>query len=311
MARPIGAWHGFAGQAAIVNSLKEHCQGATAKNQPLPHLCLAGPSGMGKTAIASCVSKELGTSFLPLFCSPQTKRWQMAAHLAKVKRCDIVFLDEIHQLHDSVQEILYPAIDNHKVALVDEHNKLQDNQWIQIPEFTLITATDSPGAMVNALRQRMTLRYLLQQYSTPEMRIIVSNRAAEIGVLLSPQACSRIAEAARGVPRRAKHLLQSLHTVIEDAGVIVTKTMANNHLKSIGIDKDNLTESDRQYLGVLGRANRCVSLNNLSQSLGLDEASVVRDVEGTLMQMELISVESRGRSLTEQGKKFVQNRRLA
>lgn len=308
--RPIQTWHGFAGQSGIVNSLKEHCQGATAKNQPLPHLCLAGPSGMGKTAIASCVSKELGTNLLPLFASPQTKRWQLARLLSQVKRCDVVFIDEIHQLHDSVQEVLYPAIDNHKVAIVDEANRIQENQWLDIPQFSVIVATDQPGAIVNALRQRMALRYVLQPYSTPEMRVIVSNRAAEIGILLSPQACSRIAEAARGVPRRAKHILQSLHTVIEDAGVIVSKTMSNAHLASIGIDRENLTESDRRYLGVLGRANRCVSLNNLSQSLGLDEASVVRDVEPYLMQMELISVESRGRSLTEQGRRYVQDRRL-
>ena len=265
---------------------------------------------MGKTAIASCVSKELGTNLLPLFASPQTKRWQLARLLSQVKRCDVVFIDEIHQLHDSVQEVLYPAIDNHKVAIVDEANRIQENQWLDIPQFSVIVATDQPGAIVNALRQRMALRYVLQPYSTPEMRVIVSNRAAEIGILLSPQACSRIAEAARGVPRRAKHILQSLHTVIEDAGVIVSKTMSNAHLASIGIDRENLTESDRRYLGVLGRANRCVSLNNLSQSLGLDEASVVRDVEPYLMQMELISVESRGRSLTEQGRRYVQDRRL-
>jgi Holliday junction resolvasome RuvABC ATP-dependent DNA helicase subunit len=151
---------------------------------------------------------------------------------------------------------------------------------------------------------------VLQAYSTAEMRVIVANRSAEIGLLVSGQAQSRIAEAARGVPRRARHLLQSLQTVIEDTGVTVSKTMANNHLASIGIDRDNLTESDRQYIGVLARRIGHVSLHNLASSLGLDEISVIRDIEPFLMQMELIGVESRGRSLTEQGRKYAEKRGL-
>ena len=311
MARPIGTWHGFAGQATVVKTLREHCAGATAKNQPLPHICLAGQSGMGKTAIANCIAKELGTTFLPLFCSPQTKRWQMAKHLAQVKRCDVVFLDEVHQLAPAVQEILFPAIDSRKVPLVNEDNRILENQWIEIPEFSVVVASDQPGQLVNAFRQRLALRFVLQPYTTAEMRVIVSARAAEIGILLSPQAASRIAEAARGIPRRARHLLQSLQTVLEDSGVTVSKTMANNHLSSIGIDRFNMTDSDRQYLGVLTRREGHVSLHNLTSSLGLDEISVIRDIEPYLMQEELISVESRGRSLTDKGKQFVSKRGLA
>ena len=309
--RPIETWHGFAGQASLVRALREHCAGATAKNQPLPHLCLAGPSGMGKTAIANCIAKELGTTFLPLFCSPQTKRWQMAKHLSRIKKCDVVFLDEVHQLHDSVQEVLYPAIDNRRVQMVDENNRLQESEWLDIPEFCVIAATDQAGSMVNAFRQRLALRFVIQPYTLPEMRVIVANRAAEIGILLSPQAVSRIADAARCVPRRARHLLLSIQTVMEDTGITVSKTMANNHLQSIGIDRDNLTESDRQYLGVLARRNGHVSLHNLTSSLGLDEMSVIRDIEPYLMQMEFISVESRGRSLTDKGREYADKRRLA
>ena len=311
MPRPIPSFHGFCGQTSIVRSIQDHCTGAIAKNTPLPHMCLAGPSGMGKTELAQCISKELGTDFLPFFCSPQSKRWQMAKYLSQVKKMSVVFLDEVHQLQDSVQELLYPAIDKHRVPLVDENNRIKENEWVDVPAFCVVVATDQPGSIVNALRQRLALRFVLQPYTLPEMRVIVANRAADTGILLSPQAASRIAEAARGVPRRARHLLQSLHTVMEDAGVTVSKTMASNHLASIGIDRNNLTESDRQYLGVLGRRDGCVSLHNLASSLGLDEVSVIRDIEPFLMQMEMISVESRGRSLTEAGRRYVSERRLA
>jgi Holliday junction DNA helicase RuvB len=310
MARPLETWHGYAGQTNIVKSLREHCAGAVAKNQPLPHICLAGASGMGKTAVANCISKEMGTSFLPIFCSPQVKRWQMAKHLAQVKRCDVVFLDEVHQLIPAVQEILFPAIDNHKVPLVDENNRIQDNEWIEIPDFSVVVATDQPGCLVNAFRQRLALRYVLQPYTLAEMRVIVSNYAAKIGILLSPQATSRIAEATRGIPRRAIHLLQSLQTVIQDPNEEVSKTMANRHLESLGIDKDNLTDQDRKYLAALARRNNYMSLQNLASLLSLDEHAVTRDIEADLMQMELISVESRGRLLTPKGKSFVEKRGL-
>lgn len=310
MARPINTWHGFAGQSSIVQALKDHCSGAVAKNQPLPHICLAGLSGMGKTNIANCISKELGTTFHPFFCSPQVKRWQMAKHLANVQRCDIVFLDEIHQLAPAVQEVLYPAIDSGRVPVVNENNRIVENEWVEIPEFTVVIATDQPGQLVNALRQRMALRFVLQPYAIEEMKVIVSSRASEIGILLSPQACKRIAEAARGVPRRARHLLQSLQTVLEDTDVSISKIMANRHLASIGIDKDNLVDSDRQYLSVLARASKPVSLRNLTSSLGLDEMSVLRDVEPYLMHSELVAVQSRGRTLTEKGQKFVLDRRF-
>ena len=311
MGRPITTWHGIAGQANIVNALKEHCAGATAKNQPLPNLLLAGQSGTGKTAIAHAISKQLGTNFLPLFCSPQVKRWQMAKHLSLVKRCDVVYLDEVHQLLPAVQEVIFPFSDSRRVPFVDENNRIQEGQWIDVPEASIVVSTDQPGCLVNAFRQRMALRFVIQPYTTAEMRIVVANRAAEIGLLLSLQATSRIAEAARGIPRRARHLLQSLQTVLEDTSVTISKTMASNHLASIGIDRDNLTESDRQYLGVLARRNGAVSLHNLSSSLGLDEMSVLRDIEPYLMQQELIGVESRGRSLTDKGRKYVADRRLA
>jgi Holliday junction DNA helicase RuvB len=265
---------------------------------------------MGKTAVANCIAKEMGTSFLPLFCSPQLKRWQMAKHLAQVQKCDVVFLDEVHQLIPAVQELLFPCIDSHRVPLVNEDNRIQDNEWVSIPEFTVIVATDQPGQLVNAFKQRLALRYVLQPYTNAEMRVIVANRASEISILLSPQATSRIAEATRGIPRRARHFLQSLQTVIEDPNKEVTKTMASRHLESLGIDKDNLTELDRKYLAALARRNTYMSLQNLASLLSLDEQAVTRDVEADLILMELVSVESRGRLLTEKGKEFVAKRGL-
>lgn len=311
MGRSIESFHGFCGQTAIVGSLREHCSGALAKGTPLPHICLMGPSGMGKTELAKAVSKEMGTTCHSLFASPATKRWQIAETLKKLNNGDILFLDEIHALPDAVQEILYPAIDRLQAPVVDpQTHRITENEWVQIPPFTLISATDLPGKLRNALRQRLVLRYTLGDYTEKEMRVIVGNRAAELGILLSPQAASRIGQAALGTPRRARHILHSLHTCLEDPSVVVSKVMANKHLASIGIDKDNLNGNDRAYLAVLGRRGGFVSLETLAMQLGLDDVTLKREVEIHLTKRELVSVDSRGRSLTEKGKQYVEKRGL-
>ena len=312
MARPIESFHGFCGQSAIVQSLRDHCTGAMAKGTPLPHICFMGQSGMGKTELARAVSTEMGTTCHSFFASPSTKRWQLALALSKVKKADIFFLDEIHALADGVQECLYPAIDKLQVPQVDPvTHRIVENEWVTIPPFTLICASDQAGKLKNALRQRLVLRYTLGDYAEQEMRVIVGNRASELGVLLSPQAATRIAQAARGVPRRARHILHSLQTCLEDPSVTVTKIAANRHLASIGIDKDDLNGNDRAYLGVLGRRSGFVSLETLAMQLGLDDITLKREVEQHLTKRELVSVDSRGRSLTDKGRKYVAERNLA
>ena len=312
MGRPIKTWRGFAGQAESVASLQQHCNGAMAKGQALPHILMQGPSGMGKTELAKVVAKEMGVNCLDFYSSPQTKRWQLALHLAKIeKKGDIVFIDEIHALPDGDQELLYPAIDRHQVPSIDEEkHRVLENEWKDIPAFTLIVASDQPGKLKNALKQRCVLRYALGHYTEKEMAVIVGNRAADTGILLSPQAAKRIAAAARGVPRRARHILHSLHTVMEDPEVTVTKGMANRHLTSIGIDADNLTTADRQYLSILGARRSTVSLHDLATQIDLDEESVRNDVEPYLIRRGLIGVQPRGRALTSTGMDYVAKRGL-
>jgi len=271
-----------------------------------------GPSGMGKTQLTNCIAKEMGTTCHSYFASPQSKRWQLAVALSKIQKSDIFFIDEIHALGDGPQECLYPALDRLQVPFVDpDTHRIVENEWVSIPPFTLIVATDQPGKLKNALTQRLILRLTLGDYAEREMRIIVGNRAAEIGVLLSPQAVTRIAQAARGSPRRARHILTSLHTCLEDLSVPVSKIAANRHLSSIGIDKDDLNGNDRAYLGVLARRGGFVSLETLAMQLGLDDITLKRDLEIQLTKRELVSVDSRGRSLTDKGREYVGKRRLA
>lgn len=313
MGRPQKTWHGFAGQAPVVRSLQQHCSGALSKATELPHILLDGPSGMGKTALAECVAKEMGVKCLEFYSSPQTKRWQLAQHLAKVeKRGAIVFVDEIHALLDSVQELLYPAIDRLQIPVVDaDKHRIIENEWQEIPRFTLIAASDQAGRLKNALKQRLVLPYTLGHYTDGEMKHIVLNRAAEIGLLLSPLAANRIAGATRGVPRRARHLLESLHTCLEDTGVQVTSCMARKYLMSSrGIDNDHLTLHDRRYLGILRARGTTISLHDIARQVGKDEDSVREDIEPYLIRQGWVAVEPRGRRLTDAGIAYIERRDL-
>lgn len=311
MPRPIPSFHGFVGQRETVKSLADHCQGALAKAEPLPHVQFGGPSGIGKTQLARSVAAEMKTNCLEFYASKQSKKSQLVELLFRVQKADIVFVDEIHSLPADGQELLYPAIDQQRVPDIDkEKHRIIENSWVQIPPFTLIAATDQPGMLRNALRQRLVLRYMLGDYSTPEMRQIVLNYASELKLLLKPQAATRLAEAARGIPRRARHLMKSLHTVLRDTSVELTKGDVTRHLKSIGIDGDNLTATDRRYLRVLSERGGRMSLPNLALQLGMDVMAVQRDVEAYLIQEGWIGIESRGRFLTEAGKAFVAERGL-
>ena len=306
-----GSFHGFLGQNHIVRSLKEHCTGALSKGDPLPHILLMGESGFGKTHLATAVAAEMGTTCHTFFASPQTKRWQLASDLSRVQKGDCFYIDEIHALLDSVQECLYPALDTWRVPVVDnDTHRIIENEWITVPAFTLICSSDQSGKLKNALRQRLVLRYTLTDYSEEEMRYIVNSRASSLNVLLSPQAARRIAQAARGVPRRAKHILHSLHTCMEDPAIVVTKPMAQRHLFSIGIDDANFTPTDNAYVGVLARRGGFVSLQTIALQLGLDEMSLKRDVEAYLLKRELLSVDSRGRCLSSKGIAFAVERGL-
>lgn len=311
MARPLTTFHGFCGQRSLVKTLRAHCSGAVQKNIPVPHILLGGPSGMGKTHLARATAKELGTTCQEIYSSKDVRKFKVAELLATVKKGDIVFIDEVHALPAECQELLYPALDKQKVPKIDtEHKQVIEGEWIDIAEFTLIAASDQHGKLRNALMQRLVLRFTLADYDDREMRQIVLNYAAELGILLTPQSSRVIAKACRGIPRRARHLLKSLYTCMESSTTVVTVTLARQHLRSLGIDADGLTPEDRKCLKVLVHRGGPVSLKNLAKLCGLDPAAFQRDVEPWLLQRGWIGLDSSGRFLTPAGQQLVAERGL-
>ena len=312
MPRPIPTWHGFVGQRDIVASLAEHARGAVQKAVTLPHVLLSGQSGVGKTHLARAVSADMQTGFHDHCCDRQTKKIDVAEKLAAVKKGDIVFLDEIHALPADGQEMLYVAIDGLRVPKIDaEKRRLVPNQWTSIPAFTLILATDQPGRLLKALRQRFDPCYTLAEYTIPELQQIVFNTAAEINILLTPQAATRLAEAARGIPRLARNRMKSFRVSMPDTSVEITRGMVDRYLRSIGIDDENLTRNDIRYLRELLKRGGRLSLANLAVLLGADIRQVQAEIEGYLHHRGWIGIDSRGRFMTPGGVKFCAERGIA
>jgi len=253
----------------------------------------------------------MGTDLHEYYCSDHVTIAALAGVLAKANTADCVYLDEVHALRAPVQEMLYPAVDGLRVPEVRDGEVIQ-GAWQPIKPFTLILSTNQSGKLLDALLQRVPLRFTLVPYTEREMRVIIQNYAAELGILLSTQAVTRLAQASRGLPRTARHRLEVLKNAIGCPDKAVTKTQVDKHLRLHGIDDDNLTEDDRRYLGVLaGRGGAPSSLRTIALAMGLDGETLRREVEPYLIQRGWVSIESSGRCLTQQGMEFTSGRRLA
>ena len=306
--RAVPTFYGFAGQTKVVAALREQIDGAVRAGTTLPHVLLSGTSGSGKTHLSRAVARAMGTKLHEVYCSDQTTRARLAEVLSRVNTADCVYLDEVHALRESVQELLYPAVDRLKVPVVQDGRIIEGDPWRDIKPFTLILSTDQPAKTRNALLQRVPLRFHLGRYTEREMRVIVANYAAEIGVLLSSQATTRLAEVSRGLPRTARHRLQVLKTAIGMPDKAVTKTQVEKHLELHGIDRDNLTAQDRHYLTLLAESRAPMSLQTLALRMGLDDYTLRREVETYLTLRGWVSIEPRGRCLTERGMEYVNSR---
>lgn len=306
MARPLPTLHGFVGQRSIVETLQAHVQGATSKSEPLPPTLLIGPTGVGKTELAKAIAAETRTNFIELYSPSNPRKWQVIETLRALKPLDVAFIDEIHAFPSECQEILYPAIDSRRVPEVDaDKHRIEPDKWVDIAPFTLIAATDQPGTLRKALKGRFVMQFHMDFYNVSELRQIVLNHAAELGILLTPQAATRLAEAARGIPRLACRRLDSYRIWAQDLGQEVTRGMIDRYLGSFGISETNLTSTDMRYLGTLRDRGGRASLDTLALQLNLDVVEVKFDVESYLIRRGFIGIERGGRVLTERGRQIL------
>lgn len=306
MPRPIPNFNQFIGQTRVVRLLRRLTQGAKQLGTPCPSILLKAASGCGKTSLAEAVAVEMGTEIHRLFAGSETRAVDICRMLRQVNHADTVFIDEAHSLHQNAQQILYAALDGHRIPSVTDEGKIVRSEFESISAFTLIAATNEPGQLKAALRNRL-VQVEFEPYSEIELKAVAERVARQRGVRITPQAARRIAEVAQGVPRIVYQQLELLRYFNPNQTEFTSEDLLES-LSSQGIDERNLFPKQREYLRILARnPNGICPLERISALLGTDLRDVRQTIEPYLINQGLVDPNStRSRKLTGLGRALVE-----
>jgi len=269
---------------------------------------LWGPSGIGKTMLAEAIAGKYGTSLIRI--AGYMSVVEIIAKLMSAQAFDFIFVDEAHGMKPSAQELLYGVIDKSRVPNLyqskDAGTEKHEPDEIEIQRCSIIAASDQPGLLLNALRKRFALQMKLDAYSHKELKEIVDRQAADMGLLVSPQAAKLVAQVSAGLPRKAKHHLQNLryHFPWSESRQI-GRTDVCEFLREFEIDRKGLGSDEREYLRFL-QEQGSASLGSLAQALGTDTGFVLQQIEAPLVHMRFITIGHAGRTLTPAGRSFLE-----
>jgi len=294
----------FIGQTTICDNIGIFVSAAKRRKEPLDHVLLYGPPGLGKTTLAKIISNELGVGFRSTSGPAIQKTGDLAALLTSLELHDILFIDEIHRLNSSVEEILYPAMEDLHLDIIIGEGPSARSVKIDLQPFTLIGATTRAGLVSNPLRDRFGIPTRLEFYNIDDLKKIVLRATKLLNLKIDDTGALEIACRARGTPRVANRLVRRLRDIVTnnyDATTTVNKEIANKALFQLGIDTNGLDQMDQNYLRHLihDHSGGPVGLDTLAAQLG-EQKDVVEDViEPYLIQKGFIQKTTRGRSATE------------
>ena len=288
----------FVGQAQLTEHLQIVIEAALKRDQPVDHLLFAGPPGLGKTSLSAIVAAEMGVGLRVTSGPVLVRSGDLAALLTDLQEGDVLFIDEIHRMHRSVEEILYPAREDFKLDILIGKGPTARSIRLDLPRFTLVGATTRTGLVAGPLRDRFGFVGRLDLYDPDELEAIVLRSAGILGVPIDADGARRIAERSRGTPRIANRLLRRVRDFVEvRADGVITSEAAVTGLEVFGVDALGLDKVDRAILDVLCRrfSGRPVGLTTLAQCIG-EEADTIEDAyEPYLLQQGLLQRTTRGR----------------
>lgn len=283
------------GQDSVVANLKRAAARARLRGQPLPHILLCGPPGLGKSSLGRALAAEIDATFRPVSAPLVRGTDDLLRHLTTLRDRDILFLDEIHRLPDHVAEALYEALEDRRVSdLVGVR---------RVARFTLVGATTDEDMLPAALRSRFAIRQDLAYYGERDLIEILRRGAERAGLEIDPEAARLLARASRDTPRDALALLASVRDEAElRGGTIIDARTASEVLRSLEIDAAGLRRIDREYLAALREAGRPLSLGTLADRLGKSRGGIERVHEPFLIRRGLVVRTINGRELTPAGR---------
>lgn len=292
----------YIGQKKAKEMMKVYIEAAKGREEPLDHVLLYGPPGLGKTTLAGIIANEMGVHIKITSGPAIEKPGDVAAILNNLKEGDVLFVDEIHRLNRQVEEVLYPAMEDFAIDVVIGKGATSKSIRLELPKFTLIGATTRAGMLSAPLRDRFGVVNRLEYYTLSELKTIIMRSAGVLGVKVDEDAALEMARRSRGTPRLANRLLKRVRDFAEvKYDGKVTKEVATEVLALLNIDSYGLDHIDREILTTMIEKfnGGPVGIETIAVSIGEDTATIEDVYEPYLIQSGFLARTQRGRIVTE------------
>ena len=287
----------FVGQSAAKGNLKVFIDAARARSEALDHVLLFGPPGLGKTTLAQIVARELGVGFRATSGPILAKAGDLAAILTNLEPRDVLFIDEIHRMAPQVEEILYPAMEDHVLDLIIGEGPSARSVRIDLAPFTLVGATTRAGLLATPLRDRFGIPLRLEFYTPEELTAVIRGAARKMGAAITEDGAMEIARRARGTPRIAGRLLRRVRDFADAEGRPIDQLAAARALARLEVDEAGLDSLDRRFLKALieNYGGGPVGMDTLAAAIAEARDAVEDVIEPYLLQQGFIQRTPRGR----------------
>ncbi|HAJ56710.1 MAG TPA: Holliday junction branch migration DNA helicase RuvB [Candidatus Omnitrophica bacterium] len=298
--RPV-ALEEFIGQKDVVDNLKVSLTAAKQRNDPLEHVLLCGPPGLGKTCLATIIAHEMGTKITSTSGPAIERAGDLIGILTNLEKGDILFIDEIHRLSKVVEEFLYPAMENCQIDFVIDKGPYARTIKFNLKRFTLVGATTRSGLIGSPLRSRFGIIHHFDFYSVDDLGSIIKRSAGLLNIRIDDDGAHEISRRSRGTPRIANRLLRRVRDYAQVKGNNeITKESASHALTALGIDSEGLDGIDRRVLKTIisHYQGGPVGIETLAATLNEESDTIMDTIEPYLLKAGFLKRTSRGREVT-------------
>jgi len=298
----------FVGQEELTGNLRVALTAARQRQEPLEHVLLCGPPGLGKTCLATIIAHEMGTKITATSGPAIERAGDLIGILTNLEEGDVLFIDEIHRLSKVVEEFLYPAMENFQIDFVIDKGPYARTIKFNLKRFTLVGATTRSGLIGAPLRSRFGILLNFDFYAEKDLARIITRSAGLLGVSIDAEGAAEIARRARGTPRIANRLLRRVRDYAQVKGPgAITRASADAALASLGIDPIGLNELDRKVLRTILSTYRGgpVGIEALAATLNEESDTIIDTIEPFLLKVGFLKRTARGREATEAAREHI------